>query len=103
MPDDQIIAVVTAHKEGKKIQIYYNGEWKDITGFKWDFSNFDYRIKPPESISIPATMHELKAIKSVDWYKRKSNNILMCVVSANYRDFNDITPGRDLKFNPENK
>jgi hypothetical protein len=50
MTDDEILEVVQAHKEGKKIQI----RWKDTDVSwiamshdpNWDFVNVDYRVAP---------------------------------------------------------
>lgn len=43
-----MIAVIQAHKEGKKIQGWGKGsdEWKDIPDPSWNFDICDYRVKP---------------------------------------------------------
>jgi hypothetical protein len=58
MTDDQILEVVQAHKEGKKIQgrllgscpLYLNGiddKWVDlISGVDWNFKETEYRVAP---------------------------------------------------------
>ena len=58
MTDDEIIAVVQAHKEGKKIQgrvlrtsqWYQNGiddKWVDLSiGVDWNFKDTEYRVAP---------------------------------------------------------
>lgn len=49
MTDDEIIAVVQAHKEGKQIQtkcIYHDSEWQDINTPEWQFGQNLYRVKP---------------------------------------------------------
>lgn len=58
MTDSEIIAVVTAHKEGKQIQHRLNDntegnpserEWKDVEigyAWPWNFLERDYRVKP---------------------------------------------------------
>lgn len=49
MTDDEIIAVVQAHKEGKKIQWRFccgEQQWKDMTIHDWDFQRNDYRVSP---------------------------------------------------------
>ena len=55
MTDDEIIAVVQAHKEGKKIQNRYAmqpgeanryNEWIAIDNPSWNFFNYDYRVAP---------------------------------------------------------
>ncbi len=48
MTDNEIIAVVTAHKEGKKIEERFSGfpenEWSITTQPMWNFVKRDYRI-----------------------------------------------------------
>lgn len=52
MTDDEIIAVVKAHKEGKQIQAAIFGfeheeaSWHDTPNPCWDFRNLYYRVKP---------------------------------------------------------
>lgn len=52
MTDDEIIAVVQAHKEGKQIQAVGVCEgdrdinWRDVHLFYWDFQHYNYRVKP---------------------------------------------------------
>lgn len=56
MTDTEIIEVVTAHKEGKKIQhrfkdddFYQEDGWGESTSgmqMAWNFSRFDYRVAP---------------------------------------------------------
>ena len=48
MTHDEMIAVIKAHKEGKKIQSQEigNPNWYDVQFPLWDFYNLDYRIKP---------------------------------------------------------
>src|SRR5436190_20474355 len=54
MTDDEIIAVVQAHKDGKQIQrcgkaphymVHKWNEWKDSNP-NWNFADFDYRTAP---------------------------------------------------------
>lgn len=46
MTHDEMIAVIQAHKEGKQIQSRRGDWWIDIFEPSWDFSKYDYRIKP---------------------------------------------------------
>ena len=52
MDHDEMIAVIQAHKEGKEIQFRCVDDFdKTWTGYSesspsWDFSEFEYRIKP---------------------------------------------------------
>jgi hypothetical protein len=48
MKPEEIIAVVTAFKEGKQIEYKFCGEaeWDTCPAPSWDFFTFDYRVKP---------------------------------------------------------
>lgn len=52
MTHDEMIACIQAHKEGKTVEILHKGglikNWNPIykNYTQWDFSGFDYRIKP---------------------------------------------------------
>lgn len=48
MTDEEIIAVVSAHKEGKQIQQRSKGtkDWHDTDSPNWNFYVLDYRIAP---------------------------------------------------------
>ena len=53
---DEMIAVITAHKEGKKIECRYKGcdKWFCSPSPIWDFSEREYRIDPrDESELVP--------------------------------------------------
>jgi hypothetical protein len=49
MSDDEIIAVVKAHKEGKKIQYRFcvgEEQWQDMKMHDWDFQRNTYHVAP---------------------------------------------------------
>ena len=49
MKHDEMIAVIQAHKDGKKIQvgsILSNTQWQDVEIPSWDFRTCRYRVKP---------------------------------------------------------
>ncbi len=48
MTDEQIVDVVLAHMQGKKIQYGYSDSWADCQDNhpNWDFSRFNYRVAP---------------------------------------------------------
>ena len=49
MSHDEMIAVIQAHKEGKKIQAraaMTNNDWRDTDNPFWDFHYLDYRVSP---------------------------------------------------------
>lgn len=49
MTHDEMIKVIQAHKNGKRIQCKLRrreSEWGDSLNPSWDFPNHEYRIKP---------------------------------------------------------
>jgi len=72
MSDDEIIAVVTAHKEGKKIQVRSklpgHHDWNDCANDPgWAFDNLDYRVAPePQAIYCEASVSQKRAEKAAD-------------------------------------
>jgi hypothetical protein len=49
MTDDEILEVVAAHKEGKKIQVQSITDrnlWYDEPAPTWNFANHNYRVAP---------------------------------------------------------
>ena len=50
MTHDEMIEVIKAHKEGKKIQGAQSGckTWSDTSRPTWNFYEYDYRVKPEE-------------------------------------------------------
>ena len=50
MTHDEMIAVIQAHKDGKKIQLchkpVHHNDWIDSSNPLWNFGNTDYRVKP---------------------------------------------------------
>lgn len=46
MTDDEIIAVVQAHRDGKQIEFRFcgGGNWHDAPDPEWNFSHRDYRV-----------------------------------------------------------
>lgn len=55
MTHDEMIAVIQAHKEGKKLQVLYSltASWEDISNPSFNFSVCKYRVKPePKTIYV---------------------------------------------------
>ncbi len=54
MSNSDILKVVQAHMDGKKIQIrkmsshqgFRDGKWYDVENPRWDFDSCDYRVSP---------------------------------------------------------
>lgn len=61
MQIDKMIAVLQAHKEGKKLQCRFNDsapsdEWSDSRAPSWQFDVMEYRVKPePKEVWINYT------------------------------------------------
>ncbi len=107
---DQMIEVLTAYKEGKRIEarpkidcLYTPYIWKDCAPV-WDFANNDYRIQEPEEkIAMPATQEELDDIMSVVFIKDKKDKDIYSFMSSEVKTmgFKDKTVW--YKFNPDTK
>jgi hypothetical protein len=50
MTHDEMIAVMQAHKEGKKIEVcrLHCGEWHAVDNPKWNFEFYTYRVAEPK-------------------------------------------------------
>ncbi len=54
MSNSDILKVIQAHMDGKKIQIrkmgshqgFRDGKWYDVENPRWDFDSCDYRVTP---------------------------------------------------------
>lgn len=95
MTDEEIIAVVTAHKEGKTIEFSLLGEeyWTLTTFPHWDFSRYNYRVKPePHYRPFKTTEEVMEAIEEHgDWLKYKGAYCHICVVYNHCCDFNGFS------------
>lgn len=67
MTHDEMIEVIAAHRDGKKIQAkYQKGQWIDITlPPLWNFEHNEYRIKP-EPLTLDQCWHKAMDSKSSD-------------------------------------
>ena len=83
----EMIAVMQAHVDGKKIEYYSNdySKWKGIPYPLWDWVTTDYRVKP-ESEYIPFAFEDAEFLigKVV---KHKTANHLAAITSC----FNEAT------------
>lgn len=83
---EEMIAVMTAEKEGKTIQCVGKGcdDWQDTKNPCWDWSTFDYRVKPGKKLRPYANAMEfadamrehgpmLKNIEAYDTYRMPTN------------------------------
>jgi len=47
MTHDEIIAVVTAHRDGAEVEYqHYGGQWRFVNTPLWEFAGCNYRAKP---------------------------------------------------------
>lgn len=80
MTHDEMIEVIKAHKEGKKIQEKLNGasEWRDCSSRNFNFYAYNYRVKPEELTiyiirnplgvlfaSLSNSWHDSKVVKEI--------------------------------------
>lgn len=70
MTHDEMIAVILAHKEGKKIECMTTdgGNWMDA-GPDWNFQACIYRVKPDPK-TVPMTVEDFDGMPVV-WITRK--------------------------------
>lgn len=62
----EILPVIQAFAEGKKVQIHFNGVWKDTENPEWTYG-FHYRIKPePKQVLMTA-----EDLPPVVWLKNR--------------------------------
>ena len=90
---DEMIAVLTAFKEGKDIEIDIHQSWfpipKDYN--KWDFVNKTYRV-PPEPKLIPFNYNDDLVGKVV---KHKTNNYKSIIIA---QDSTHVSLHKDVIF-----
>jgi len=47
MTHDEIIAVVTAHRDGAEVEYHsHGGKWRSVNSPLWEFAACNYRVKP---------------------------------------------------------
>jgi len=73
---EEMIAVMQAAKDGAEIEIKgYSGLWNNANPPRWDWVNYDYRIKPveliPDFIDVVAVHGDYK------WMARDDNGEVM--------------------------
>lgn len=77
MSHEEMIAVITAHKEGKQIQARQIGStnWVDIEDPSWNFVSVSYRIKPEPKYRPYANADECFAEirKHGGWVRNKAD------------------------------
>ena len=71
MTHDEMIAVITHHKNGGKIKYRLKGDvtWKDAPNPWWDFGEFVYRAKPEPLVLYIVYQNNVK----VGIYERKED------------------------------
>lgn len=100
MTTDEILAVLQAFKEGKKIEAKCkpNGLWKETSIPLWNFADFDYRVKPePHYRPFESAEEVMEAIKEHgDWVKQKANAAFVAIHAFDneYLSVGDAPGGR---------
>ena len=63
MTHDEMIAVITHHKNGGEVEYknHYKGDWTELLEPRWNFLECDYRAKP-EPMKIYAEICDKKGI-----------------------------------------
>jgi len=85
MTDDEIITIVTAHKEGKQIQLRCSNipEWTDVVRNEpsWNFEMIEYRVAPeprkPREWWVCIDNGEIKSCLTRDFYQSIPSSILV--------------------------
>lgn len=91
MTTDEMIAVLQAYKEGKKIEVRYihsKDDWVVALTPCWDFATYTYRVKPePHCRPFESAEEVMEAIKEHgDWVKH--DNDIERVFSFNHKTVN---------------
>lgn len=90
MTDEEIIAVVTAHKEGKTIEVSVNyaDDWGITRSPVWDFEKYNYRVKPePHYRPFESAEEVMEAIKEHgSWIRRKNTSSLHNIIRLNPKE-----------------
>lgn len=89
MTHDEMIAVIQAHKNGKKIQLRRKGssDWTPSAGPGWDFVRFDYRVKPEKKKLYAIYDHDGRFVVSraeEDFAKKDYNSLTIHGNAAPY-------------------
>jgi len=93
MTIEEMIALMTAYKEGKKIECRKSGEesdpWKRIDSPGWNWYYYDYRVAPQPKYRPFANAEEvMEAIKEHgDWVKNKKGCYLKILIIAKNIEF----------------
>lgn len=93
----EMIAVMQAYADGKKIEFlgreWEVNVWEECTSPLWDWTNFDYRIKPEQEYRPYINTHEFIAAsrKHGFWLKEKeSGNCFIQPVAGSSCDYQSM-------------
>lgn len=81
MSHEEMIAVIAASRDGKPTEWRHlpTHEWSPFQGDFWDFTNYDYRIKPtppkPREWHLPPEL--LDSISALDFLCKPGDSILI--------------------------
>lgn len=85
-----MIAIMQAYVDGKKIEFWDSGNmiWKPITNSYWNWSRYDYRIKPepPKKVHMPYDNVEdfLTSQKENGLFVRKKHGEVLYNIGVSY-------------------
>ena len=88
----QLLPIIQAFAEGKKIEIYDNREWQDliIGSIKFDCKPSCYRIKPEPKYRPFKTKeecwNEMQKHQPFGWLKSKKNGRFRCIGEVSFSD-----------------
>jgi len=74
----KMVDVMLAYVDGKQIQVSLKEGWRDITGPEWDWSTYDYRVKP-KPLYRSYRPEELKQLKN-EWLIHARTKSEHCVI-----------------------
>lgn len=88
MKTDEIIKVLQAFKEGKKIEVrektlHDDQQWKEMINPYWAFETYDYRVKPePEYVPYTSVLE----VSRDKWVKEERSSVLSKITALDLDD-----------------
>lgn len=100
---ERMIEVMKSYKEGKIIQIqpimdYDNEPWVDCEEPNWDWSNYDYRVKP--GVEIIKDIISLNNTATITFIKMSLTELERCGIDIDKDTFPSLTETRDENEDP---
>lgn len=85
MTTKEMITVMQAYDDGKKIERCHNNEhiWRQVEHPTWDWSDFSYRVKP-EPKYMP--YDDISEVEKDKWVLNKNNKVLYRIIAIDSKD-----------------